>query len=323
MTGALVVLGWDALDAELVEQYGLADAFGGHIKKIDTYANPVIDEPHTRELWPSLITGLHPDEHGIHAVTDSDGLEWDSTVLNTASTLANGVVPQRVLDAIGRRLRERGAGLDQKAAGYYSANELPTVFDGGGQAISIPNYETPEDRAAGLDATRDGVWGELLVDRDGTAGFEPDISVPAMYDVLGREVGRRVGRTLGTVRAGEPLVWTWFGCLDTVGHMAPAVDAPLEADWYQAAADVTATIRARVPDSATVVCVSDHGLQAGEHTDYATVASEDTDAVTAIDSVFDVAEWVQGGTWRGQRGQAVSADGMRDVKTSLEDLGYV
>jgi len=70
----VVILGWDALDAEVVEQYALAEQFG-RPSKIETYVNPTIDAPHTRELWPSMISGQHPDEHGIYAVSDETGIE--------------------------------------------------------------------------------------------------------------------------------------------------------------------------------------------------------------------------------------------------------
>lgn len=318
----IIVLGWDALDIELIEEYGLQSSFGTHQREIETYVNPVIDHPHTRELWPSMITGLHPDEHGVHAVSDDDGVDWDNPVIDTASNLANGVVPQPVLDYIGERLRERGAGLDQKRVGYYE--ELPTVFAESDQAISVPNYRTQFDQTNGLDATRDNVWEEILVNRDGKDGFNPAVSTDQVYNVLGREIGERVGATLSAIQQSHGLVWTWFGCLDTVGHMAPAMDCSLEEDWYRVAANVTEAIRACAPDDAIVVSVSDHGLQEGEHTDYATLCSDSQDAVDSIESIFDIKPWLDAQDPSAQRSaSAVSDDGMGEVRTQLEELGYI
>lgn len=319
----LIVLGWDALDIELVEQYGLEDSFGVEQTKIETYVNPIIDEPHTRELWPSMITGLHPDEHGVHAVSENDGVQWNNPLLNMASTLANGVVPQPVLDAIGRQLRENGAGLDQKQTSYYTENGVDTVFGPTDRAISIPNYETSFDGEHGLDATRDTVWKDLLVDRDGTEGFDPDITTEGMYGILGEEVGKRLSHTITSMQQGHGLTWTWFGCLDTVGHMAPTVDADLERDFYHVAAKATETVRELSPEDATVVSVSDHGLQDGEHTHYATLCGP-TDACTSIDSVFDIAAWVGGEntTSNGER-HSIGREQMQDTKEQLEKLGYV
>jgi len=319
----VIVLGWDALDIELLEKYGLADDFGGEQTKIDTYANPVIDEPHTRELWPSMITGLHPDDHGIHAVSEDDGVQWNNPLLNTASTLANGLVPKPVLNAIGRQLRSRGAGLDQKQTNYYTENGISTVFGPSDRAISIPNYETEYDRTNTLDATRDTVWKDLLVDRDGTEGFDPDITTEGMYGILGEEVGKRLSHTITSMQQGNGLTWCWFGCLDTVGHMAPTVDAPLERDFYHVAAKATQTVRELAPEDSTIISVSDHGLQDGEHTDYATLCGP-SDACETISSVFDIAEWVKSeNPTSTSKNHGVGTAAMRDTKDQLEKLGYV
>ena len=80
MSGPVIVLGWDGLDVELLDRYGLGDAFGQHRTTAETYVNPVIDDPHTRELWPSMITGSHPAEHGAPAAT-AHGVARDSPPL--------------------------------------------------------------------------------------------------------------------------------------------------------------------------------------------------------------------------------------------------
>jgi len=56
MSGAIIVLGWDGLNLELAERFGVAESFGAHTATIETYVNPATDEPHTKELWPSMIT---------------------------------------------------------------------------------------------------------------------------------------------------------------------------------------------------------------------------------------------------------------------------
>lgn len=325
MTDQIIILGWDALDIELIENYGLGESFGEHRQKIDTYVNPVIDEPHTKELWPSMITGLHPNGHGIHAVTDTGGVEWENEYLNRLSTLSNGIVPQPVLDAIGKRLRERGAALDQKRRRYYSENELPTIFDRENTVgISIPNRETPYDRKHGLDALRDEVWAELLADRDGAEGLEPNIPIEGVYDVLGREIGQRIGHIYIAQAQGKSLIFVWFGCLDTVGHMAPAVEAPLERDWYHVAAGVTDMVRNNTDENTTVLSVSDHGLQNGDHTHYATLASDDPEPAEQIETVFDVAPYLQSLSLKDMSATTgIDGAAMDSVHDQLEDLGYV
>ncbi|MDR9382551.1 MAG: hypothetical protein RI560_12895, partial [Natronomonas sp.] len=237
----IIVLGWDALDLRAIERFGLGGAFGAHRSKIDTYVNPVVGSPHTKELWPSMITGLHPDEHGVHAARDG-GVNWDSDLLRVGSQLADGVIPDDLKTWLGRRLRENGAKVDSKAAAYYAEHGVETVFDRGGRAISIPNYRTPGDTARGLDSGRDDLWQSLSVKRSGE-GMKPTIDREAVYNLLGSEVGARLGETIQAVASGEPLVWTWFGLLDTVGHMQPALGDDFAREWYEVAAGVTETVR--------------------------------------------------------------------------------
>lgn len=320
----VVILGWDALDLERIEEFELGDQFGDERTKIETFVNPVIDDPHTKELWPSMITGLHPDEHGVHAVAET-GVNWDSTLLQTAATLANGVVPQSLLTEIGARLRQRGVGLESRGADYYRENGIETVFDNlDGKAISIPNYETEADRRHEFDANRDELWKELDADKTLEVGLDPQVDIDRVYHLLGRELGTRVGQTIQAMHAGHEVVWTWFGVLDSVGHMEPALGETIVRDWYQVAANVTETIRAMSDEETIVITVSDHGLQDGTHTHYATLCSDHPDPVDQIDHVFDVADYLETAdlsSSEGMTGQVGSED-VRDVQSELEALGY-
>jgi hypothetical protein len=321
----VVILGWDALDETLLRSFGLSESFG-HAERIGTYINPIIDHPHTKELWPSMISGQHPDEHGIHAVSDTEGVEWDNPVIDTAATLATGIVPHSVRTVIGRQLRERGAGLDQKRVSYYETNGVPTVFEGvRGRPISIPNYRTAFDAEHGLDGNRDDVWGAILPDRDGTEGLEPSVSYPGVMDVLGSEAGRRLGHTLAAMEGGFDLVWTWFGLLDTAGHIDPAMGAPLQRQCYQMAAGMTETVREAAGDETIVVSVSDHGLMDGDHTDYATLATGAEGVHDDIGHVFDIADWIRRTVTTSASAQRTGyePEATEEMTEQLEDLGYL
>lgn len=324
--GKVIVLGWDGLDAELIEGFGLGGRFGLHQTKIETFCNEHVGEPHTMELWPSMVTGVMPDEHGVYAATDSDGVEWDNPIIDLAADVANGIVPQPWLTAIGAGLRDRGIGVNQVDAEYYDQRGVSTVFDGrNARPISIPNYQTPFDEQHGLDADRGRLWQALDVNRKAGDGILPRVDMSRVYDELGSELGARVGLTLQAMHASHDIVWTWFGVLDSVGHIQPAVDAPLQRDWYETAAAVTETVRGAAPPEATVLAVSDHGLQDGSHTHYATLCSHDPAPAADIDGVTDIREWVDEVCPRGDgdvRG-GVDAEGLAGVTETLEDLGYV
>jgi len=180
MTGPIIVLGWDGLDIELLERYGHGDAFGAHRARIGTHVNEIIDDPHTRELWPSMITGVSPDEHGIHAATEN-GVAWNSSLLRAGSRLATNTIPDDLQAYLGKRLREQGVGLDAKTPAYYREHDIGTVFDGGGRAISIPNYETDRDRERGLDGNRDALWATIEPDKSLETGMAPGVDRETLY----------------------------------------------------------------------------------------------------------------------------------------------
>jgi len=322
----VIVLGWDALDVELIDEYELNGRFGMHQTAIETFSNEHIGEPHTMELWPSMITGSRPDSHGIYAATGDGGVEWDNPLIDLAATLANGIVSQSILTPLGATLRDRGIGVNQVGVDYYSKNSISTVFDKyTAQPISIPNYRTEYDAAHGLDADRGSLWQALDVKRMGVDGVKPRVEMSHVYDELGSELGRRVGVTLQAIHAGNDIVWTWFGALDSVGHIQPAVNAPLQREFYELAASMTETIRAVAPDDATVVSISDHGLQDGEHTHYATLCSDHPDVTTSIDGVTDLRRWIEDTNPRfeGRKHTSVDEAGAESVAENLEDLGYV
>jgi len=303
----VVVLGWDGLDLELIEEFGLGEEFGTHRDRIDTHINPALGEPHTRELWPSMITGLGPDEHGI-----------------VAATVGNRVLPDGLLTSVGGQLLEAGFGPTAKPRQYYQERSIPTVFDDvGGRAISIPNYETPADRRLGVDASRQALWEALGADRTGQYK-RPSVDVCDAYDLLGRELGQRVGLTRVALHVDEPLIWTWFGLLDSVGHMGPALAEGAIEHWYKQAARVTQQLREAAGDETTVLAVSDHGIQNGTHTHYATVCCDEPQPVHQIDHVFDVADWVRRQHYsQAGAGVRLDDDGREDVRTELTAMGYI
>jgi len=71
------------------------------------------------------------------------------------------------------------------------------------------------------------------------------------------------------------------------------------------------------------VAISDHGIQNGEHTHHATVASDDHAPVAAIDHVFETADWIRRQDPAGHGGTAVDAGELQTVNERLESLGYI
>lgn len=343
--GLTVVLGWDGLDHDLAEALGLTGAFGEHACAIETFDNDALGKPHTYEVWPSIVTGVPPAEHGIYAATD-DGVDWANPAVALAARLASGVVPERVRTAVGRALRERGASLDFQRVDYYRDRGIETVFDGRrALPLAVPNCRSDADDALDVTFDRGSALGEFLNledTGDGDLGHRPKVPLPRLEGRLVGEATRKLGIVESAVQRDYDLVFAWLGFLDTVGHLAPTVAEPgWQARHYELAARWTREIRASLTADDTLVCVSDHGLQDGHHTHSAFFGSDDPELTDSVESVLDVKDALDAVAPRtgaaGGRGddggpgvrepyrcdaRVVSRDAS-DVRSQLEDLGYL
>lgn len=335
-----VVLGWDGLDHRLATEWDLAEAFGPHHREIETFDNPVLEKPHTYELWPSIVTGVGPDEHGIRAATESGGTDWGSRWLSLAARFSNGIVPERLRTEIGRRLRNRGATLDFREASYYAERDLETIFDGRRSlALAVPNYRTDADDALDVVFDRGAQLGDFLHIEEGAEGetrHRPKIPLASLEQRLAAETAKKLGALEAALQREYDLLFAWLGLLDTVGHLAPTVDeGGWQRRWYRQAARWTAAIREQLGDDDVLLCVSDHGLRAGHHTHEAFLSATDERVVEGTASVLDVADAIDGVTPRREavasppvspRHRVEGAEGEESaetVRSRLDDLGYL
>jgi len=332
------VLGWDGLDYDLVSEFGLADSFGPHTEKIDTICNPVFGKPHTRELWPTLISGEHPSTHGFRVQSEEESLDWQNPIIDTVSAIANQVVPHTVRLSIGRRLRNAGADLSDTTPQEYRDRGVETIFDGRESSVfALPNYKTPESERLGLTTSRKSTFREFIrVSNDGIEKRH-DTDLRELEYRLWSAATEKLGATEVAAHRDHDIVWTWFGYLDTVGHIAPAVNQPgFQERAYRQAAKWTREIQNTTTEDDTLVCLSDHGLQSGEHTESAFIGSDsedivDIDSVTGVFRVLDE-ETPENDNTASIRdnykfdAQDISGSNIKDtkdVKENLEDLGYI
>lgn len=324
-----VVLGWDGLDSNLLNDYGLTNEFGESVTRIDTYENPILETPHTDELWPSMITGQRPEGHGVHAATDS-GVDWDSNLIRLAATASTGLVPESAREAIGRMLRSHGAGTSVTSADYYA--DMWTVFDGRKSfPVNIPNYWTNRDSRLGFPADRGQQLSDYL-DRT-EAGWNPTDAdaLQELEETMATNYGAKLGVVKSALQRDYDLIWVWFGLVDTAGHVDPLVGHDFQRRTYDLAATATKEIRSMAGKDTTVLSVSDHGLQDGKHTMDAVVGGPEG-ICDRISSVFDVANVVDTVTpsTTDDKPPTVSEydDGENEhtpecVRGRLEELGYL
>lgn len=292
MTHTTVVLGWDGLDARLLEEFGLGDRFGSYRRSIDTIENDVIGEPHTDELWPTIITGEPPASHGIRAATPGDSIQWQSRWLQTAATVTNYTLPASVRVRIGGWLMDRGKDLEG-TPDYFREREIETVFDDRrSKPISVPNYRSETDRLHSLEYDRSELWGDLVAP-DESGGHERYATAREIEERVTGAAHRRLGLVEASLAREYDLVFCWFGYVDSIGHVAPLVE---EAGWqerhYRRVARWTEQVRELLDDDDELLVVSDHGLREGDHTHDA-VLSGTAAAVEDCASVLDVQDVVE------------------------------
>lgn len=323
----VVVLGIDALDPELVD----ADAHSNLVldahRAIETIESEA-GEPSTHELWPTIITGLRPAEHGL--TLGDDGVAWGNPVLEFGSTVADYLLPDAIQTAIGAwLLTNTGADAFRTPASYYADNGLATVFDGrDAKPIGIPNYVVDPDAEDREHVLRRSMGDLFERDPDATGGHT-SADPAAFYEQCLEMAMVRIARTRRAVRGRRhELVFAYTSGLDLIGHVA--YDLPdLQRRAYDELDEFVGELRGDLRDGDELLLVSDHGLQAGVHTHQAMVAGTDPAMVDAVESVADVRGAIEteldATDHRGDDERLSFGDdaGAREVQEQLEDLGYM
>lgn len=323
----VVVLGIDALDPDLVSEDDHPNLTLEAHDRIETIQSSA-GEPSTHELWPTIITGLRPEQHGLQL---SDGVAWENPVLALGSSIADVVLPESLQTKLGSMiLTKTEADAFRTPATYYEENDLSTVFDGyKSRAIGIPNYvidPEEEDREHRLRRQ----MGDLF-ERDPDAKGGHRSSNPAEFYELCMEMSMiRIARVRRALRSHQyELVFGYTSGLDLIGHVSYD-QADLQARAYDELNDFVGEVATDLQAEDELVLISDHGLQDGLHTDEAMVASTDPEIVSRIDSVLDVRGTIEDALDASSHAVTDLSDGdtadsaqTERVQEQLEDLGYL
>ncbi len=282
----LVVLGIDALDPELVGSTEYSNLTLAEAKAIDTIVSDM-GAPSTHELWPTIITGLPPTEHGL--VLDETGVAWGNVILNSASRVADYVLPDKVQTKLGAWLLTNVT-IDafQTPVTYYDEHNISTVFDDRpSKAIGIPNYVDDTNYVDREHALRKSL-GSLFERTPGAAGGHRSDDPETFFNLCLEMAIVRVARTRAALRAETyELVFGYTSALDLVGHIAVQFPGMQEA-MYGALNEFTGELRSDLCENDELVLVSDHGLQDGRHTDEAMIASTNRELLADVESVLDI-----------------------------------
>lgn len=325
----LAVLGIDALDPDLVDPGAHPNLALADRRAIETIPSHT-GEPSTHELWPTILTGLEPAEHGLTLA--DDGVAWGNPVLAAGSRVADHVLPEGLQSRVGAwLLTNTDTDAFRTPATYYAENGISTVFDGReSTAIGVPNYVVDPDSEDREHQLRRSLGDLFERDPDATGGHRSS-DPETFYEQCMEMAMIRVARARRAVRGGRyELVFAYTSGLDLVGHVT--YDRPRLRDGaYDEIDEFVGELRGDLGGDDELLVVSDHGLQDGVHTDEAMVAATDPSLVADVDSVTDVRAAIErelderdhAPTPRyGGAGERDPTDG-DEVREQLEDLGYM
>lgn len=322
----VAVFGIDALDPDLVNPESHPHLTLEAHSRVSTI-NSSAGEPSTHELWPTIITGLPPSEHGIQL---DDGVAWDSPALRFGSRVAEHLLPGAIRTWLGNwLLTNTGSNAFQIPATYYPENDISTLFDDrNAKAIGIPNYVVDTDSEDREHKLRQRM-GDLFK-RDQSAQGGHTSSDPDQFYELCLEMSMirtaRIRRALRSQR--YELVFGYTSGVDLIGHVSHNRQ-PLQKRAYNELNDFVGELRADLNSNDELILISDHGLQDGLHTEEAVIASTKPEVVEQVESIVDVYESINAELDRIDHTPAKRASSNATVgdnsgvREQLEDLGYV
>lgn len=327
----LVVLGIDALDPHLLQQTEYPHLSLEDSKRIETICSSETDRPSTHELWPTIITGLKPAEHGIEL---EEGLQWENPIFNLGSRVSNFVLPKSVQVKIGAWLLDNtDEGNFRTPASYYTERGLETIFDETvSKPIGIPNYVVDPDEEDREHELRKNLGDLFELDTKDETEHRHKTSNPAEFYEQCMEMSMvRIARVRRALRSEKyELIFGYTSGLDLIGHVSYA-EPGLQRRGYEEMNDFVGELLSDIGESDELLLVSDHGLQNGEHTDEAVVSSTSKQLIEDVESVLDVKNSIESELNRtdhepdGKEPMQPIGAGERgeEVRDHLEDLGYI
>lgn len=304
----LLVLGLDALDAGLVEHWDIDSFELTHHREIETFSHGH-EEPYTLEVWPSVATGLHPNEHGVTAKESSN---WENPVLDFLSQFAYRL-PGDLQSHIGTY-------IDSVTSSDFALAQTSekTIFDGPKRTVqNWPGVTKGRELVEVWDMTNAGY---------SSAAFE--------REVLGKAAGQ-FGWTKEMLHHDPVLAGVHIHALDVFGHAyADARDdlthstgriQDLERTYKDVARKVDA-LRDAMSEEDELLILSDHGItnelvdepdaDFGSHSFRAFAATTIDDPLP--ESVFGFYDWVEKHVE-----DAKEEEAMEMPKERLRELGYI
>lgn len=297
----LVLLALDALDAELVEYFDLDNYRLDNHREIETFAN-MNQRPYTLEVWPTVATGLAPEEHGVTLGKTS---QWENPLLELGSRVT-GHLSERTRTRLGR-LAERTVDAESS----HGQTDAPTIFDGDSNVVH--NWPGVTDGSE-----LQHVW-DLMVQAS-----QGEIS----REVFDREILATASEQFGwareMLRHEVGVAGVHVHVLDAAGHSYGESEEDLRR-VYERVAGFVGEIEASLGQDDDLLVISDHGMNTSftdpdkKPSAHSWRAFASTTCGDLPDSVFGVKDWVE----EHSSSTTIDSTNVELPEDQLRDLGYM
>lgn len=298
---SLVLLGIDGLDAGLLDRWEIDSFNVGRSKSVETFSYSE-EIPKTTEVWPTVATGVHPEEHGVDGKTLSD---WNNVFLNKGSNYTH-YLPQRVTESlyyIADQVLSKERGIKE--------TEHETVFDRSGRTVRYwPGVKNSEILMQAWRLT-DQSYSKNAFHREVSAMFHGKLSwVQKSLEYDPALVGTHTHRT------------------DIMGHKYASQNGEIETlkEEYEKVGQAIESFQNSLDEEDDIILLSDHGMknhlldsepsEYGNHSFRAFASTTLEDEIP--ESLLDFSEFIESNTRDVEEYEPLDMP-----KDRLEDLGYI
>lgn len=299
MSDSVIVVGLDAADWRLIEQWDLENLLLDQHTRMESICH-THDYPATLEVWPSIATGLPPSKHGV--ILNAADRPTRSRLHRRATQMFN-YLPDSIKNYAQSLRRNIGAES-------FPQTEAQTVFENG-EVKDWPGVTPCKDWQ------QESTWfSEVEAGKLDVSQFKSRS--------LGH-VGSHLGWLAGMAEAEIPIAGVHIHYLDYIGHMFAKSEDPIR-EAYSQMDSFIGWLRQRTN---RLIIISDHGMQTTITNDSNPgVHSQEAYISTTLDgelptNVLDVRNWIEEQISLQDINRERSETRMDAPREHLEDLGYL